>query len=94
MPEPTLAVVHTIYEHNARQIPECMRDLAAKIASGELPDIRKAVCVLEDSEGRMALFFWGDIGSTEMIGLLQRAAWKASRTLDAGDIPCKVEPAI
>jgi uncharacterized protein YbaA (DUF1428 family) len=94
MPERApLAAVHTLFEHNARQVPECMQALASQIASGEVPDVKRAVCVLEDSQGRMSIFFWGDLRATEMVGVLQRAQWKACRTLDEGDIPHEIVPA-
>lgn len=86
-------VVHTLYEHNARQIPECMSDLAQKIKSGGLGQIGQAVCVIQDDKGRLGLFLWGDMNSREAHSLLERASFKLCLALDEGELPHELVPA-
>lgn len=93
-PERTLASVHSLYVHNARQIPECMHACASQLEQGKLGEVRSAVCVLEDAQGRLGVYLWGDMTPHDMIALMARAQHEACKSLDEGRIPVELVPAV
>lgn len=79
-----LAEVKTLYQSNARQIPEMMRELASDIDDPPVPDTRpdQAVCVIRDSKtGQLNVYGWGDVNIAESIGIL---AFASSRLCEVG----------
>ena len=84
-----LAEVKTIYESNARQIPEMMRKLAGEIESppipGAVPD--QVLCIVRDSKtGLQNAYAWGNTDIQTSIAMLSIQQKRLSNIMDAGDL--------
>lgn len=65
----SLAEVHTIYESNARSVPAMLRQAADNIEAS--PEAATAMVAVQlDSEGRVAVYGWGDTNVIHAAGLL------------------------
>lgn len=80
------AEVHTLYETNARAIPDMLRGSAESIeAETDDNDRTKAmVCVQVTEEGRVEVYGWGETDNWHCISTLQLALAKMTR--DALDV--------
>lgn len=84
-----LAEVKTIYESNARQIPEMMRKLAGEIekppVEGSCPD--QVLCIVRDSKtGLQNAYAWGNTNIETSIMMLLIQQKRLSNIADAGDL--------
>ena len=84
-----LAEVKTIYESNARQIPEMMRKLAGEIeqppAEGAKPD--QVLCIVRDSKtGMQNAYAWGDTNIQTSIMMMSIQQRRLANIADAGDL--------
>jgi hypothetical protein len=87
--QPKLAEVKTLYESNARQIPEMMRKLASEIecppVDGARPD-QVLVIVRDSKTGHQNAYAWGDtnIETSTMMMVIQQQ--RLANIADAGDL--------
>lgn len=89
-----LKEVKTIYESNARQIPEMLRALATEIETAnanKTHNIDQAVCVIRDSKtGRLNSYGWGDLMIDNSVSILSQAQNQLSEIAYKGrlwDVP-------
>lgn len=80
MSQTKLAEVHTIYETNARKIPDMMRESASSIeAETDEHDRTKAMIAVQvTEEGRIEIYGWGETDTLAAIGALQMSVTKLS----------------
>ncbi len=84
-----LAEVKTLYESNARQIPEMMRRLAGEIenppVAGAKPD--QVLCIVRDSRtGMQNAYAWGDTNIETSMMMLTIQQKRLASIADAGDL--------
>lgn len=73
-----IAEVVTLYESNARQIPEMLRAAALGVESETDDDDRTTamIAVQVTKEGQIEVYGWGDVTTASAIGNLHMAATK------------------
>lgn len=80
-----LAEVHTLYETNARSIPDMLREAASNIETevegGFSPTIAMVAVQLTEN-GNVQIYGWGDTDDLRALGLLQRGQFSLLATLD------------
>ncbi len=84
-----LTVVTTLYETNAREIPEMLRKLASDIESPPVQDARpdQCVCIIRDSaSGRLNVYGWGDIAIDDSLAMLAIANRQLCASADGGTL--------
>ncbi len=92
MRKPALKVVTSLYEVNARQIPEMMRKAAGEIESPPVEGVTvdQALFIARDSHtGQLNIYGWGDIrieDSMAMLAMLAIANRKLAELADGGDL--------
>lgn len=84
-----LAEVKTLYESNARQIPEMLRKLAAEIenppVAGVKPD--QVVCIVRDSRtGMQSAYGWGDTDLQTSMMMLTVQQKRFANIADQGNL--------
>jgi len=68
-----IAEVKTIYEVNARQVVECLRNAANSIEQGKCPfEIRGAVLVVAGRAREVDVYSWGELDNFSTLGVLER----------------------
>jgi hypothetical protein len=65
-----LAEVHTIYEANARSIPDMLRQAANNLENDPECSAKAMVAVQIDDDGLIAVYGWGDTDVLHAAGLL------------------------
>ena len=84
-----LAEVKTLYESNARQIPEMMRKLAGEIETPPVPGARpdQVLVILRDSKtGFQNAYAWGDTDIQTSIMMMVIQQKRLANIADAGDL--------
>ena len=84
-----LAEVHTIYETNARSIPDMLRQSADSIETetveGYSPTVAMVAVQLSEN-GEIQVYGWGDTTTIHALGVLHAGAQKIGQmVLDTGD---------
>lgn len=84
-----LAEVHTIYETNARSIPDMLREAADNIeAEAQDPDASqtKAVVAIQLTEcGQVQVYGWGETDDLHALGLIECGKAELIGMLSGGD---------
>lgn len=89
-----ISEVKVLYDSNARQIPDMLRQLAGNIESPP-PECKgkpnQAVCILRDSQtGLFNIYAWGDVTIDSSLAMLSQGTRRLSSIADAGglwDVP-------
>jgi chaperonin GroEL (HSP60 family) len=69
-----IAEVKTIYEVNARQVVEQLRQCADNIEKGNCElDVRGAILILAGRMRSVDVYSWGDLDNFSTLGVLERA---------------------
>lgn len=83
-----LAEVHTLYETNARSIPDMLRQAADGIeneADGSYSPTTAMVAVQVAENGSINIYGWGETNDYHALGLLQRGVhWLLNDLADRG----------
>jgi len=69
---PRLAAVETLYETNARSIPDMLRQAADSIDADPDDAPTAAVAVFVDAAGTVQIYGWGDVNDLSALGLIER----------------------
>lgn len=70
-----IAEVKTIYEMNARQVVEQMRQCADNIEAGKCEfDVRGAILIIAGKSRSVDVYSWGELDNFSTLGVLERAA--------------------
>lgn len=82
-----VAEVKTIYERNARQIIQQLRQCADNLEAGYRPfDIRGAVLVIAGRTREVDVYSWGELDNFSTLGVLDRAKVKIHKIIgDEGE---------
>jgi hypothetical protein len=81
-----MKVVTTLFESNARQIPQMLRKLADDIER-LTPTPDEAIMVIRDSKtGRFNIYGWGDTTTERGVHMLALAQHKLLGLSDGGDL--------
>lgn len=84
-----LSLVTTLFETNARQIPEMMRKLASEVERPPVPDVNidQAVCIVRDSStGQLNIYGWGEITTEQSIAMIAIATQQLSSLAFGGNL--------
>lgn len=69
-----IAEVKQIYEMNARQVVEQMRQAADNIEKGNCTfDVRGAILIIAGRTRSVDVYSWGDLDNFSTLGVLERA---------------------
>lgn len=81
--KPQLAEVHTLYETNAREISEMLRQASENIASEtDEHDRTKAIAAVKVTEsGKIEIYGWGEIDDMAALALFQLGAAEITRII-------------
>jgi chaperonin GroEL (HSP60 family) len=75
--------VKTIYEMNARQVVEQMRQAADKIESGKCEfEIRGAILILAGRSRSVDVYSWGELDNFSTLGVLARAEHHVHKVIE------------
>jgi hypothetical protein len=67
--------VKTIYEMNARQVVEQMRQAADNIESGKCDfEVRGAILIIAGRTRSVDVYSWGELDNFSTLGVLERAS--------------------
>lgn len=73
-----ISEVTTLYESNARQIPEMLRMSADNVERDK--DVHSMVAVAMHSDGSITVYGWGDVlGNMQAIGILHTGITEIAR---------------
>lgn len=70
-----VAEVKTIYEMNARQVVEQMRQAADNIEAGKCDfEVRGAILIIAGKTRAVDVYSWGELDNFSTLGVLERAS--------------------
>lgn len=79
-----IAEVKTIYEVNARQVVEQLRQAADRLEKGDCElDVRGAILIIAGRTRSVDVYSWGDLDNFSTLGVLERATRHVHEVIDA-----------